>query len=146
MKTEDRKMKEIILLIMIVFLSACQENKHQRPDYQAFIDAENLQQKDRIQQFRFQGWQPLDDRHLILKSSQRRIYLVRLMSSCIELPFAQSIKLKQDFDTTLNAKFDSIIVPGQFRQECSIDRIYELSKEQKQALLDFSNQPEEIRD
>lgn len=68
------------------------------------------------------------------------------MSACTELPFAQNIQLKQDFATILNAKFDSIIVPSQFRQECTIDRIYELTKEQKQGLLDFSNQREEIRD
>ncbi len=139
-------MKKIIVLIVIGFLSACHNSQHNRPDYQAFIQSEQLLQKDRIQQFRFQGWQPLDNRHLILKSSQRKNYLVRLLSACTELPFAQSIKLKQDFGTILNAKFDSIIVPGQFKQECTIDRIYELSKEQKQALLDFSNQPEEIRD
>jgi hypothetical protein len=139
-------MQKLVLLMVIVFLSACHNNKHQRIDYQAFINSENLEQKNRIQQFRFQGWQPLDDRHLILKSSQRRNYLVRLMSSCTELPFTQSIQLKQDFATILNAKFDSIIVPGQFRQECTIQHIYVLTKEQKQALLDFSNQQDETRD
>ncbi len=139
-------MKKTILLLVIGFLSACHNSNNQRPDYQAFIQSENLVQKDRIQQFRFQGWQPLDDRHLILKSSQRKNYLVKLLSACTELPFAQSIKLKQDFGTILNAKFDSIIVPGQFSQECTIDRIYEMSKEQKQALLELSNQREEIRD
>lgn len=138
-------MKKIIVLIVIGILSAC-HNANKRPDYQTFIESENLVQKDRIQQFRFQGWQPLDSRHLILESSHRKNYLLRLMSPCTELPFAQTIKLKQDFGTILNAKFDSIIVPGQFRQECSIDRIYVLSKEQKQALLDYSNQKEEIRD
>ncbi|MCB1582137.1 MAG: DUF6491 family protein [Marinicella sp.] len=139
-------MKIATLSIAFMLLTACHNNAHQRPDYETFIDSEHLVQKDRVQQFRFQGWQPLDDRHLLLKSSQSKNYLVRLMSACTELPFAQSIQLKQDFATILNAKFDSIIVPGQFSQKCTIDRIYELTKEQKQGLLDFSNQREEIRD
>ena len=139
-------MKKVILLIVLGILSACQTNQSKRPNYQAFIQTENLVQKDRVQQFRFQGWQPLDSRHLILNGSQRKNYLVKLMSACTELPFAQSIKLKQDFGTILNAKFDSIIVPGQFKQECTISQIYELSKEQKQTLLEFSSQREEFRD
>lgn len=138
-------MQKLVYLLVIVFISACHNNKHQRIDYQTFIHTENLIEKDRIQQFSFQGWQPLDDRYLILKSSQRQNYLIHLMSPCTELPFAHTIKLKQGFGTILNTKFDSIIVPGQFRQECTIQHIYELSKEQKQALLDLTHQKEEIR-
>lgn len=139
-------MKNFIVVLAVVLLAACQNKTHHRPDYQAFINSENLVKSQRVQQFRFEGWQPLDDRHLILNSYQRNSYLVRLMSACTELPFAQSIKLKQGFSTILHAKFDSIIVPGQFKQECTIDSIYEMSKEQKLALLDYSNQSEEMRD
>ncbi|TDR23440.1 DUF6491 family protein [Marinicella litoralis] len=138
-------MKIFVVAVAILLLGACQTNRGHRPDYQSFIQAEQLVKKSRVQRFRFQGWQPLDDRYLILKSSQRTSYLVRLMSSCNELPYAHSIQLKQDFESTLNAKFDSIIVPGQFNQECTIHSLYEMNKEQKAALLDFVNQKEENR-
>ncbi len=138
-------MKILIVVLAVILMTACQTNKSNRPDYQAFIKAEELVQKNRIQRFRFQGWQPLDDRHLILKSSQRKSYLVKLMSACTELPYAQGLQLKQDFASTLNAKFDSIIVPGQMNQECTIHSLYEMNQEQTTALLDFVNQPEEMR-
>jgi hypothetical protein len=48
--------------------------------------------------------------------------------------------------TSLTAKFDSIIVPGQINQQCTIGKMYEMDKAQKSALLDFAKQKEEIRD
>lgn len=138
-------MKYLSPLLCLLMLSACQTNTRERPDYEAFVAAEGLVAKSKIQQFRFQGWQPLDSRHLILRSSQRRSYLIRLMSSCTELPFAQQIMLEQDFSTILNAKFDAIKVPGQITQQCTIDRIYELDKAQKAALLDFADRTESNR-
>ena len=141
-------MKHLTILILLLLLSACETNTRERPDFLAYANAEGLTALKKVQQFRFQGWQPLDDRHLILRSSQQRSYLIRLMSPCTELPFAQQIFLQQDFATILNTKFDSIKVPGQFTQECSIEQIFQLDKEQKAALLDFadrkaSNRPTE---
>ena len=131
---------------MAVFaLSACQNNRTSGIDYAGFIAEQGLVKQNRVQHFRFQGWQPLNDRYLVLRSNQRKSYLIKLLSSCIDLPFAPSIEVKQGSARTLNAKFDSIVVPGQFRQECTIDSIYEMDKLQKQALLDFSNQTEEVR-
>ena len=86
-----------------------------------------------------------DDRYLILRSNQRRSYLVKLMSTCVDLPFAQTIKVKQDSMTMLNAKFDSIEVPGTLNQECTIHSIYPMDKLQRQALLDWRNERQEIR-
>ena len=138
-------MKIFIFLIAVLALGACQNNRSNRLDYADFIEKQGLVSQSRVQHFRFQGWQPLNDRYLILRSSQRKSYLVKLMSSCIDLPFAQNIEVKQSSMSVLNAKFDTILVPGQFRQECTISSIYEMDKIQRQALLDFSNQTEEIR-
>jgi len=138
-------MKTMILLATALVLSACQSNKSNRIDYADFVMKQGLVQQSRVQHFRFQGWQPLNSRYLILRSNQRKSYLIKLMSACVDLPFAQSIKVKQGSARLLSAKFDSIIVPGQLTQECTIGNIYEMDKIQYQALLDFSNQTEEIR-
>ncbi len=142
-----KKMLLLIVVLPIVVLasSACQNNKRNRVDYAEYISKNGLVKQNRVQHFRFQGWQPLSDRYLILRSNQRKSYLVRLMSACIDLPYAQNIQINQDSTRILNAKFDSITVLGQMSQKCRIDTIYELDKIQKQALLDFSNQSEEIR-
>ncbi len=138
-------MKHTMIMLVVLLTAACHNNKTPRADYTAFIQSEGLVSVKRIQQFRFQGWQPLDDRHLILSSSHRKGYLIKLMSVCSELDFANNIKLKQEFGTILNAKFDSIIVPGQFNQECTIDRIYVLDEAQKKALRDLTRKPEVMR-
>ncbi len=138
-------MRIVISLVLLLVLSACQNNKSSRVNYGDFIANQGWVKKDRVQHFRFQGWQPLDDRYLILRSNQRKSFLVKLISSCNDLPYANSIQVNQDTSRALSAKFDSIVVPGQFKQECTIDSIYEMDKVQKQALLDFSNQTEEIR-
>lgn len=138
-------MKTMIFLIAVLALSACQNNRSNRHDYAEFVQQQGLVKHNRVQHFRFQGWQPLNDRYLILRSNQRKSFLIKLMSSCNELSYAQSIQVNQDSTRTLVAKFDSIVVPGQLGQKCNIDSIYEMDKLQKQALLDFSNQTEEIR-
>ena len=85
------------------------------------------------------GWQSLNERYLILRSKQGRRFLIKLLSACNDLPFANSIQVNQGSTSNLNAKFDSIRVLGQLQQKCTIDSIYELNALQRQALLDFSN-------
>ncbi len=138
-------MKTMIFLIAVLALSACQNNRSNRHDFAEFVQQQGLVKQNRVQHFRFQGWQPLNDRYLILRSNQRKSYLVKLMSSCNELQYAQSIQVNQESTRTLVAKFDSIVVPGQLRQECAIGDIYKMDKLQRQAVLDFSNQTDEIR-
>ena len=138
-------MKILTPLLVMLLLSACHNNRRQAIDYQTFIDEQGLPSMHRVQHFKFQGWQPLDDRYLILRSNQRRSYLVKLMSTCVDLPFAQTIKVKQDSMTMLNAKFDSIEVPGTLNQECTIHSIYPMDKLQRQAVLDWRNERQEIR-
>ncbi len=138
-------MRILMVMVVVLGLAACQSNRNPRVDFQAFVKTEKLIKNNRVQRFRFQGWQPLNDRYLILRSSQRTSYLVKLMSSCTELPYANEIKLKQEFSTILNAKFDSIIVPGQLGQRCNIHSMYEMNKKQKAALLEFADTEEEMR-
>lgn len=138
-------MKKMIFIITVFALSACQNNRNNRVNYADFVEKQGLTDQGRIQFFRFQGWQPLNDRYLILRSSQRKSFLIQLLSSCTDLPFAQSIEVNQNSSRILSSKFDSIAVPGPLRQECTIGKIYAMDKLQNQALLDFSNQTEEIR-
>ena len=131
-------MKTILLMTVIsICLSACSADRANRPDYSVFISENDLIEKSRIQEFRFRGWQPLDDKHLILSSTHKRAYLITLMSPCTEMAFTQSIQVNQSFSTILSAKFDSISVPGQSQLKCTIRTIHELNKEQKQALTDW---------
>ena len=130
-------MKYTLLILLVLSLTACKSNERKRIDYAAFIESQELVAKKRVTQFRFQGWQPLDERYLILRSNQRKSYLIKLNTFCSELPFAQAIQVDQSTNRTLVAKFDAIKVPGNIPQRCTIDTIYEMDKVQRQALLDL---------
>lgn len=131
-------MFRVLILCGVILLSACSNQKLRwhEADVEQFIVTQELQSIQRIQQFKFWGWQPVADRYLILTSNQQRHHLIKLMSPCLELRHTNEIGLKQQFETILNAKFDAILVPGQFPQRCAIDTIYPLSKAQKDQLKD----------
>lgn len=134
----------LILGLLVWSLTACQENTRKRIDYEAFVESQQLTAEPRVTQFRFQGWQPLDERFLILRSSQRKSYLIELNTFCSELPFAQSILVDQSTAMSLVAKFDAIKVPGQIAQRCTIKNIYVLDEVQKQALMNLKNPNEKM--
>jgi len=137
-------MHKLILGLLVLTLTACKENTRKRIDYAAFVDAQELVAQPRVTQFRFQGWQPLNERFLILRSNQRQSYLIELNTFCSELPFAQAIVVDQSTSLSLVAKFDAIKVPGQIAQRCAIKHIYELDKVQRQALVNLKSQPEKM--
>lgn len=131
-------MSKAMLLIGTLLLGACtnQKPRMRTADVDQFILDEGLESVHRIQQFKFWGWQHITDRYLVLSSSQKRYHLIKLMSPCTNLAFTQEIGLKQQFNTILNAKFDAVLVPGQFQERCTIDRIYPISKAQREQLSD----------
>lgn len=139
-------MKNLLLIIFFLSLLACSNKQNMnRVDYQQFINQAELAAQSDVRQFRFQGWQPLSDRFLILRSSHQHSFLIELMSSCHDLPFTNNILIKQGMNNRLQAKFDSIVVPGQFRQTCRIDKIYDLDRDLRRQLLDFAQQKEQFR-
>lgn len=99
--------------------------------YQDYINSHQLVAKDSIVNFRLNNWKSLDDKHLILSGNSKRQYLITLKQFCNELRSTVSITLDQSMISRLNAKFDSIIVPGDFQQKCRISTIHVLSKEQE---------------
>ncbi|MCX7545255.1 DUF6491 family protein [Marinicella gelatinilytica] len=130
-------MYKALMMSLILTLAACHSNQV-RPKYDQFVMEQDLKQVSRVQQFRFTGWQPLDSDYLILLGTHRKAYLLELMSPCNDLPFAQNIALKQTSRSSLVAKFDKVLVQDQMPESCTIDKIYELTEEQHQAIASYS--------
>jgi len=110
--------------------------------YNAFIKTEQLKSIDRIQSFRLQGWTALDEKHMILSKSLNKPYLITFKNNCTDLDFANAIKVV-NHGGMLQAKFDYITVPNTIEVRCYIASIYELSKEQKKALIAIGKPVEE---
>jgi hypothetical protein len=85
---------------------------------------------DSIPNYRVDGWNSIDDRHLILISGASRYYLISLMNDCWDLRGAENI----GFTTTVSqlTRHDSVKVKSISGAppptSCPIDSIEELSK------------------
>ncbi len=129
----------LALLCAIALLGACAGKTAKDPArmhmYEDYIAAEELPALDKINAFRFHGWNSLDNRHLIVSTSVRSAYLLSLDIACTELPFANNIRINQSISSVLSARFDSITVPGRMPQKCRIKTIHALTPEQQDAVI-----------
>lgn len=83
---------------------------------------------DRIRNYRINGWNHVDDWHVIITAGVREKYLLSLRNRCPELRSASHMA----FSTTAGnlTDFDEVMVtgPGGFVDHCYIDKIYKLAK------------------
>ncbi len=133
-------MKNILITLSIVgFLSGCATNAPSAEEkaavYTKFLTTHKLESLKSIRSFRFHGWNSLDNEHLIITTSPSRAYLITLNGYCIDLKYAQHIGIKRTNDYSLDARFDSILVPGISKSRCFIDTIHEISKDQKNEII-----------
>ena len=104
--------------------------------YSNYISQNQLAKIDRITAFKFQGWNALDNSHLILSSSFRKNYLIKLDGYCPDLSFTPNIFIDQKQEHVLSAFFDSIIIPQNHNYSCRINSIYPITKDQTNELLE----------
>jgi hypothetical protein len=65
------------------------------------------------------GWTPIDNHHLLIRTGVRDAYLVTVAEPCIDLPFAMTIGLTSTSHTVYRG-FDSVLVG---RERCTITEI-----------------------
>lgn len=139
-------MKIALIFLCVIVLPGCNNKQTKRTiDYYSFIESESLVAKQRIQNFKFTGWQPLSKKFLIINSWQQKSYLIELRAACQDLPYANNIILKQDMERVLRTFSDKVDVPGQIGPACRIETIYVLNKEQHKSLLDFAQKGQQSK-
>lgn len=128
---------QTVVLVFTVVLSGCAGNKAKdaRVNYKNFIAQEELETINRITQFRMTHWQSLDDRFFILNASRNRNYLIEVMGFCPDLRYGHTLRLDQSMSSSLQSKFDSVIVDSDPNQKCTIKNMYRLNKNQKDLLV-----------
>lgn len=81
---------------------------------------------DKVEDYRVDGWNYLDDTHIMIYAGPSRRYLISLMTTCYDLSRAENI----GFSTTAHqlTKFDKLVVRGtaNMKQDCPITEIREL--------------------
>ncbi|MDB6061588.1 MAG: hypothetical protein JWM78_1691 [Verrucomicrobiaceae bacterium] len=82
---------------------------------------------DNIRDYRIDGWNYLDDKHIMIYSGASSRTLITLQTSCYELSGAENL----GFSTTARnlTKFDKVVVrgPGGIPRQCQISEIRQLN-------------------
>lgn len=136
--------KQLAFALLALSISACTSTynmtKQERSAaYDKFVVSEQLPEHKKIHSFRLYSWSELDQQRLILNVTPSRPYLITFKHKCSELDFANAIEVKNS-GSLLLANFDYIRVSGQMSDNCYIDTIHQLTKEQKKALLAIGKQ------
>ncbi len=134
---KNKIFQSIILTALITLVLSCAstDGKKRYKVFDDFIVENQLTSLSKIRTFKMINWSALDDKHVMLSSHHNKKYIITLSSYCPGLDRVNSIALKQSMDFSLSAKFDSIIVVDQQKQECSIYKIHELTKQQAKDVL-----------
>lgn len=106
--------------------------------YRQYITEQSLESKDKVNSFRFYGWQTLTNDFLILSSSPQKKYLVEVNGFCDELKFAQALILNRSTAMSLQTRFDSIATPRMPNLKCFIKTIYPIDKAQAKEIASFN--------
>ena len=127
----------LIVLVSLLVMAACSSNKPKVPrdSYHNFIASEKLKKVSKITQFRMTRWQSLDHQFFIINASRKRNYLIEVMGYCPDLKYGHTLRLIQSMSSSLQSKFDSVVVDSDPNQKCTIKNIYPLSVEQKEKLV-----------
>ncbi len=140
-------LKSIAVVSLSFLLLACSSNRLSRDEWELKVNESisqwQLQSVKRVTTFRLDSWASLGEKHLILRTSPSKPYLVELDARCPQLDFARALMLDQTMSTSLDAGFDSVFTAQEPHIKCRINTIYPLTKEQDKALLALDKAPED---
>lgn len=140
-------LKSIAVVSLSFLLLACSSNRLSRDEWELKVNESinqwQLQSVKRVTTFRLDSWASLGEKHLILRTSPSKPYLVELDARCPQLDFARALMLDQTMSTSLDAGFDSVFTAQEPHIKCRISTIYPLTKEQDKALLALDKAPED---
>ena len=106
-------------------------------DLECLVQADELGYSDkteikRLSNFRLNGWNYVDNYHVIIKSSPTRNYLIRFRSTCNDLRHATSIGFKTALGSI--SRGDKMIIQdmGNWLRDCRVDTIFELTRKPRE--------------
>lgn len=116
-------------LMVLLSLTACATGNANLSLEEKLAKREYSQGKevDEVSNYRVDGWNYLDEKHVILNAGPSRNYLISLTIRCTDLRSAEAIGFTST--NTRLTRFDKIVVGTETgERSCSIDRIYQLDK------------------
>ncbi|QYK05209.1 DUF6491 family protein [Shewanella zhangzhouensis] len=136
--------KSIAVMSLFFLLLACSSNRLSRDEWELKVNDSisqwQLESVKKVNTFRLDSWASLGEKHLILRTSPGKPYLVELDARCPQLHFARALMLDQAMSTSLDAGFDSVFTAQEPHIKCRIKTIYPLNREQDKALLALDKQ------
>ena len=134
--------KSVITILLVLVATGCASqtmtNRERTVAYNQFISTEQPEQVQKITAFKFHGWTPLGEEHIIINSHYNRYVLLTFNNACDNLNFANTIKVN-NVGTTIRAKIDSIYVSESKVTQCFIKSIHNLTKEQSDTIKNIGS-------
>ncbi len=133
-------LKGTVGLLAILLLGGCATGpqmsiSEKNMAYEDYIKSNELVSLKKIRSFRYQGWQSLTNDYLIISTSQRNKYLIKIKGYCPDLSFSQAILINQSMSSILTTNFDSISMLRTPQLKCYIKTIHQVSKEQLKEIM-----------
>jgi hypothetical protein len=120
------------LLLAVGALVACAGGNQTKPELvDPIIIPETAVEIDHIALFNGEDWTSLNRRMLVVWSA-RKPYLLVFDKVCTGLLTSRPLVVQQTTDSTLYARFDSVLT--QHNARCRIDRMYAIQREDVTAL------------
>ena len=126
-----RQLAMVVALSIGLLLAACASTPEQTTE--ALLSKrgyEVAERVERIKNYRINGWNYVDDRHVIFGAGPRDNYLVTLTMGCTDLRGAEHI----GFTTTTDdvTPFDQLVVKTSIGpRKCPIESLHKLNKVEK---------------
>ena len=98
--------------------------------YLDYIASHQLESVDKVQSFKFNDWQSLSNKHLLVSASLNKKYLIGLKSACTDLKFSNAITVNRTNNSSLITGFDSVTALHAPGVKCFIKSIHPLTKEE----------------
>jgi len=136
------------LIIVALLVSGCAatknlSNSEKNNLFSEYLTTEKLESVNEIRSFRFDRWRSLSNRYLVITTSPKNHYLLKLRNNCPNLTFTNTLVINQSISSVLSINFDSIAPLESPQFKCHIGEIYKLSKEQMAELETLKQPPTE---
>ena len=123
-------------LLALSLLAACASSGHRVEERKELLSRYSQYSGEPVSQFnmytKFDSWSEVDAQHVLIHTNVNETYLLTVVPTCTELPFATSIGLTSRFSNTVASGFDSVRVG---RDLCRITEIRPVNYKQMQADL-----------
>ncbi|MEJ8567158.1 DUF6491 family protein [Elongatibacter sediminis] len=122
----------LLILASVLALAACASTPPEKLTLKQKLEQRHYtvgESVERIRNYRLNGWNSIDEKHLIIHTGPSDSYLITLRNPCHNLRSAENIAISSTTGSV--TRMDKVMVrdrPSGYVEHCMIDSMHELNK------------------